>query len=258
MSSRTHHVLGLIKAVGTVKAAEILMRRALRQAAPVIVRCNGHAFEVRPLDSDLFVLSQIFGWQEYGVDADRLAGLRSTAAEWRAAGIEPLIIDAGANVGYSSVFFADLFPGVRVLAVEPDRTSFALLRRHASDNSAITAVYGALWSHNHGLELRSSDNGSWGSETIEGNGTPSQRLDDLISSIPNARALLIKLDIEGAEQQVIESCPEVFAAAKCILVEPHDFKTPGSACLQPLYRVAGRKRFDTILNGENLLLFALD
>jgi len=42
------------------------------------------------------------------------------------------------------------------------------------------------------------------------------------------------------------------------MVEPHDFMKPGLTCLFPLYKVAGDKRFDTILSVENLQLFALD
>ena len=63
-----------------------------------------------------------------------LSTLREVAANWQTAGIKPVIIDAGANVGYSALYFASLFPGVCVLAVEPDRTSFEILARHARAN----------------------------------------------------------------------------------------------------------------------------
>ena len=89
-------------------------------------------------------------------------------------------------------------------------------------------------------------------------GTPSQRLDELANSVPNVRPLIIKLDIEGAEREVIGSAPEVFTEAKCIVVEPHDFKHLGAACLSPLYKIAATKPFDTILRGENIFFFAVD
>jgi FkbM family methyltransferase len=257
MPSRTYHIRGLLKAVGLVKTGEILARRALRAPGVVSVVANGCRLEVRPSDSDLFVLSQIFGWQEYSIPPDRLSTLRNVASDWQAAGITPLIIDAGANVGYSALYFASLFPGASVLAVEPDRASFDILARHAKANPAIKAIHAALWSHDRGLELNSSNTGSWGSHVAEGTGTPSQRLDNLIASIPRARPLIIKLDIEGAEREVVESAPDVFADAQCIVVEPHDFLNPRAACLSPLYKVAASRRFDTIINGENLVLFAV-
>jgi FkbM family methyltransferase len=255
---RTYYLYGLIKAAGVTKAGEILLRRALGVPGIVSVNITHYRLEVRPSNSDLFVLSQIFGWEEYRIEDWRLSILREVAAKWQTVGIKPVIIDAGANVGYSALYFASLFPGVCVLAVEPDRTSFEILTRHARANEQIKPVHAALWSHDRGLELRTSDKGSWGAYVREGIGTPSQRLDNLVASIPNARPLVIKLDIEGAEREVVASCPEVFAQAKCILVEPHDVMNPGAACLSPLYGIASSRGFDTVLSGENLILFAVD
>jgi len=258
MPSVTYHIHGLLKATGLAKASEILFRRAFGVPGVVSVNVRGHKLEVRPANSDLFVLSQIFGWEEYKINPDRLAHLRKIASEWQAAGIVSLIVDAGANVGYSALYFASLFPGARVLAIEPERSSFEILARQVRANPDIKPINAALWSHDRGLELQNSSNGSWASQVAEGSGTPSQRLDVLVASIPNARPLLIKLDIEGAEREVVKSCPEVFAQAKCIMVEPHDFMNPGAACLFPMYKVAATRNFDTILSGENLLLFAVD
>jgi FkbM family methyltransferase len=258
MPSTAYHVRGLLRAVGAAKAGEILLRRALGVPGPVSVEVKGHRVGVRPTDSDLFVLSQVFGWEEYRIDPDRLSSLRKVASNWQAAGIKPLIVDAGANVGYSALYFASLLPGACILAVEPDRTTFEILTHHVRANQDIKPVYAALWLHDRGLELQNSGNGSWGSWVREGSGTPSKRLDNLISSIPDARPLVIKLDIEGAEREVVESCQEIFAEAKCILVEPHDFMHPGAACLSPLYKALAGRKFDTILSGENLMLFAAD
>jgi FkbM family methyltransferase len=224
----------------------------------VSVCVNGYKLQVRPSDSDLFVLSQIFGWEEYRFEAWRLSMLREVAANWESTGIRPVIIDAGANVGYSALYFASLFPGVWVLAVEPDPTSFHILARHAQVNEQIKPIHAALWSHDRGLTLKTSNNSSWAAQVTEGAGTPSQRIDHLLASIPNSRPLIIKLDIEGAEREVVASCPQVFAAARCIVVEPHDVMNPGAACLSPLYRVASKRKFDTVVNGENLLLYAVD
>jgi len=253
-----YHIRGLVKAVGIIKSIKILTFRVLGIEKYVTVKVRDFNFVVRTMDSDLFVLSQIFGWEEYRIDSNRLKILRNIVSKWLDAGLTPVIIDAGANVGYSSLYFYDTFPGVCILSIEPDPTSFSVLKLHTQAYSHIKPVNAALWSHDRGLELMSSDTGSWGTQVTEGAGVPSNRLDALIGEIPNARTLIIKLDIEGAEREVVESCPEIFIDTKCIVVEPHDFKTPGSACLFPLYKVAGQKKFDTILNGENIFLFSLD
>jgi hypothetical protein len=114
-------------------------------------------------------------------------------------------------------------------------------------------VRAALWFHEQGLQLQNSVNGSWANRVSEGHGTPSRRLDSLLSSLPNTRLLIIKLDIEGAEREVFESCPEVFAEAKCIMVEPHDFMNINAACLSPLYSAISGKRFDTLSSPAKIL-----
>jgi FkbM family methyltransferase len=258
MSSKAYHINGLIKAVGVAKAAEILLRRVFGVPGSVAVNIGGNKLDVRPGDSDPFVLSQIFGWEEYQFDPAHLLNLRKIALDWQADGVNAVIIDAGANVGYSAIYLAGLFPGTRVLAIEPDRTTYEILERHAWANPDINPVHAALWSHDLGLELQTSKNGCWATKVAEGRGTPSRRLDALIGAIPNARPLIIKLDIEGAEREVVQSCPEIFAGAKCIMVEPHDFENPGAGCLSPLYAIAAKGKFDTILSGENLMLFATD
>jgi len=41
--------------------------------------------------------------------------------------IDPLIIDAGANIGLSLIYFKRLYPQARIIAYEPDNSIFKLL-----------------------------------------------------------------------------------------------------------------------------------
>jgi hypothetical protein len=83
--------------VGLPKTLEILVRRSFRLSGLVSVNVNGQHIGVRPADSDLFDLAQIFGWEEYKIHPERLRVLQKMARDWRQGGIQPLIIDAGAN-----------------------------------------------------------------------------------------------------------------------------------------------------------------
>jgi hypothetical protein len=47
-------------------------------------------------------------------------------------GVPQLIIDAGANVGYASVRFAELYPNADIVAIEPDRGNFAMLQQNVA------------------------------------------------------------------------------------------------------------------------------
>ena len=74
--------------------------------------------------------------------------------------------------------------------------------------------------------------------------------------IPNSRPLIIKLDIEGAENEVCRASPELLRQAACLLTEPHDRLNPGSSCLSPLYDALHGRRVDTLLVGEYIAMVA--
>lgn len=59
-----------------------------------------------------------------------------------------VIVDAGANIGLTAVYFANQFPAARILALEPESSNYALLCKN-------TAAYpqAALWSSTATLDL---------------------------------------------------------------------------------------------------------
>jgi len=94
-------LIPLVRALGLVAAANILARRKLGFARAIAVRLGPgkEQAKLRPCDSDLFVASQIFGTREYDLGADITKVLNLVSSAWLDAGIQPLIIDGGANVG---------------------------------------------------------------------------------------------------------------------------------------------------------------
>lgn len=252
----SEHVSGFAQAVGWRSALNVFARRALKIGAPVQVRSGRHTFTVRPRDSDLFVASQIFGHFDYDLGVVTGA-LNRLAMAWCEDGHVPVIIDGGGNVGYSALYFAATFPDAIVVAVEADAETFAQLVQNCRGESRIIPVHAALWSHERGVDLRSSgSNGSWGIRVAGGDGlTPSRLLSSVIELVPGGRPLIIKLDIEGAELEVCGAAKAVLATAPCILIEPHDFMLPGAGCLQTLYEAVAGRKVDTLLKGENLVIF---
>ena len=75
-----------------------------------------HPLYARPRTSDLQIFNAIFAEGEYR-NLDDLQGIR-------------LVIDCGANVGYSSAYFLSRFPECVVIAVEADPENFEMLRRN--------------------------------------------------------------------------------------------------------------------------------
>ncbi|WP_395306778.1 FkbM family methyltransferase [Mycobacterium sp. AMU20-3851] len=249
------HTLALAESVGFTSALNLVARRALGMAKPVPVTCGAHRLMVRPCDSDPFVLAQIFTEREYDAHPFWMERLNVIAAGIRAAGQIPLIIDAGANVGYSALYLAEHFPDAVILAVEPDPDCVALIERNCAQNSRIKMVHAAVWSHENGVDLTTREEGSWANRVSDGGVTPSVTLETLIAEIPDAAPFIVKLDIEGAESEVCRASPGAVSSFACIMIEPHDWMLPGSGGLSALYDAVAGKKMDTLIRDETLMLF---
>ena len=255
-----HHVVGLTRATGMVNAMRILFARSLGSDRGRWVRSRhsaGGRLLLRPSESDLFVASQVFGWQEYDIGALRRGALNALARTWRDDESCPVIVDGGANVGYSSLYFAEAYPDATVFALEPNPLTFAVLKRNVEHCPRILPVHAALWSHDSGVEIEDGGRGSWSDRVAEGDAAskiPSVTLEQLVARLPHARPLIIKLDIEGSEREVCRASQRLLRSAPCIIVEPHDFMLPGAGNLVPLFAAIAGKEVDTLLIGENLVI----
>lgn len=249
------HLLALTSGIGLLPALNLLLRRAFGMTQAVTVSCGPYRLDVRPADSDPYVLTQIFTAREYAAHPFWGARLNAIAAALRRAGRVPVIIDAGANVGYSALFLADQFPDAVVLAVEPDEDCVALIERNCGDHPRIAVVRAALWSHRNGVEVNHPMGESWANRVSDTGTTPSVTLEQLLEQVAGAAPLVLKLDIEGAEAEVCAASAAAVAAFPCIMIEPHDWMLPGSGVLSPLYSAIAGKQMDTVIRGEVLMLF---
>ena len=68
-----------------------------------------------------------------------------------------VIVDAGANVGYSVLRFRLEFPDALIVALEPERANIAQFKKNCSGDKNIILEEKALWSTNAKLRIRSLD-----------------------------------------------------------------------------------------------------
>lgn len=137
---------------------------------------------------------------------------------------KPVIIDCGANVGVSIVYFKKLFPESVIEAFEPDPQIFALLKKNIEFNKLKNVEIHelAVWKNNDEIEfgLEGADGGSI---YLEGKKVviKTKRLKDILASYSEVDFL--KLDIEGAELEVLKDCAEELKKIKNLFVEYHSF-----------------------------------
>lgn len=151
------------------------------------------------------------------------------ALDFRCTTAAPRILDCGANVGLASLYFKRLHPGARITAYEADPSLFAMLDANLARNGAadVERVHAALWTSTGTLtfQCEGSDSGMIGSlpGAVDGTSTsvPSLRLHDVLAREPID---LMKLDIEGAEDAVLDDCADVLHQVRAIVMDLHEFE----------------------------------
>lgn len=136
----------------------------------------------------------------------------------------PYIIDCGANVGVSVCYFKQLYPRCRIVAFEPDGRAFDALARNAvtQEWTDVTLVKKAIFGCESELPFVSE--GSWASRLARVGEERTGIVEAVrLRSYINERVELLKLDIEGAETNVLADCADLFHRIDRIVVEFHSF-----------------------------------
>lgn len=145
-------------------------------------------------------------------------------------GREPsVVIDAGANIGLTSVYFANRYPRAKIIAIEPEASNFAMLSKNAERYPNIVPVQAALWKDDAMVNLSDPGSGNWGFQTEERkNGSASGSevrgvtIDTLMREHGLDRIDILKIDIEGSEKEVFESGRSWIDRVDVLIVELHD------------------------------------
>jgi FkbM family methyltransferase len=136
----------------------------------------------------------------------------------------PVIFDCGANVGTSCAFFKSIYPDSKIIAFEPNPKIAEYLEQNIKNNSLenIEVIEKAVWIHNDGIELGLDDADS-SSIHLEKNKTKveSIRLKEYL--VKEETVDMLKMDIEGAEIEVLKDCMESLSNVKNIFVEFHSY-----------------------------------
>jgi FkbM family methyltransferase len=135
---------------------------------------------------------------------------------------KPLIIDCGSNIGLSVLYFKQIYPEARILAFEPDSNNYDILKRNAEANKLTNIELNntAVWTKEGEISFEANESeASHISESTSGQKVKAIRLKDLLSSYKEIDFL--KIDIEGAEWEVIRDCEENLKPVKNLFLEYH-------------------------------------
>jgi len=174
--------------------------------------------------SDLEVFNQVWGRDDYSKATDIVSDRSNTG--------NITIIDAGANVGYTSLFFYQCFPEARIISVEPDEDNFSILKWNIRLNDAdkIESLKAGIWSHRANLIVDKSfrDNREWSFQVREANQETVLKgihILDIMNDFGVEEIDLLKIDIEGAEKYLFDDSEKNRAflnKTKVLAIEIHD------------------------------------
>lgn len=143
------------------------------------------------------------------------------------------ILDIGANIGITAVSYARRYPDARIFAFEPFLPNYELLELNTASYPRITALsYGLGVSHCEQTYYCSDDELNFAGGTFypvaENLDRPNVRLtlrtpQDFLDEHPLTDIDLIKIDTEGAENDILQSFPtDMLSRVKVIVGELHD------------------------------------
>lgn len=168
--------------------------------------------------SDFLVFNQVFIFEEY----KKITGLKID---------RPVIVDAGANIGCTTLYLASFYPGARFLAIEPDADNFALMCENLKLNGIQNALAEptALWycETKVSLSVQHRDNRDWSRRVVQVDGVsqvPANSLNAILRDTGLDAIDILKMDIEGAEDDVFLhdlNLNAVLERIKAIAIEVH-------------------------------------
>ncbi len=139
---------------------------------------------------------------------------------------DPYIIDCGANMGMSVIYFKSLYPQAEIIAFEADPHIFSFLEKNVRSFNFfdVKVINKAVWNSSSDTLSFLSEGGAGGrlqekSEDHVFVDVETIRLKDFL----NRKVDFLKIDIEGAEYNVIKDCSEELKNVKNLFIEYHSF-----------------------------------
>ncbi len=227
------------------------------------ININGEIsdFNFRP-DSigDKGVLQQIFVNEDYRIT--HWAQGRALLSHYKTRqerGEKALIVDAGANIGASAVYFSRLYPASFVLAVEPEENNVSLMRINLEKSDNVKVFKAAIGCEHRVMYLNDPGQSDWAFRVEEKGNVAVDVLSpaELISSVKdqNLYPFIFKIDIEGGEGNLFQKNIEWVDSFPLIVIELHDWMLPFQGTSRSFIKTLAAYDFDVVHRGENVFCF---
>jgi len=176
---------------------------------------------LREVGSDILTFNEVIGEEVYENVISTLSSCN-------------VVVDLGANIGLASLYFAAHYPNCKLLAVEPNPSSYEMLSSNLSQLVSLgrcKTLKAAVWSSERSLspdcslELEHYSAFKIKADSVAGSD------ENTMIGIPMAKILsdsglqqidLLKVDIEGAEVELFKGNVDWLTMVRLIAIEFHD------------------------------------
>lgn len=170
-----------------------------------------------------------------------------------------VIIDCGANIGMSSIFFHLRFPQALILALEPEESNYNMLVKNCSYYQNIITLKAGIWNKNTKLQLVNKSNEPWEMQVEENQNDSIKDVEAvsisyLLQKFNLPKIDILKIDIEGSEKELFEFDSEKWLPhTRIICIELHDHMRKGAA--QSFFRAIDKYEYTMVKRKENLFFY---
>ncbi len=206
-----HDLFALARLAGSVRVAyEYLKRDHPRDML------NGK-FKNIPFTArygDWPALREVFLYDEYGCIKQLLAGCP-----------RPTVLDIGAHIGSFALYLLAHYPNAKVISFEPTADTQKILQRNKALNPIADwqIIHAAVWKNNEDVFIQHSES-SVGNRIADTDGERTRGISpqEILNSFVPDQIDFIKMDIEGAEAQVIPASEPLLERARYLMIEIHN------------------------------------
>ena len=228
---------GSIKHYGLVEGLSLYLKLKNFQIDTITTSKLDHEVHLRPGSTDNCVFKQIFLKQDLNVEILNNLNIET-------------ILDLGANIGMSSLYFANRFPDAQIIGVEPDQGNGHMFKKNLAHYPNVHFLQKAVRGKQENIEILDNGRGESGYEVAASkNGLPAVTISNIMKKYNWESIDILKMDIEGSEHSVLESnFEEWLPKTKVLFIELHEHKSPG--CTSTLRDVLQKYDFDWNKSGE--------
>ncbi len=223
-------------------------RNAVNYLDPICLQLRwtcGWPIVMRPASNDNYTFKEIIVDDAYGAVVERVNNAK-------------YVLDLGANIGLASVFFARYWPEMHVVCVEPDKGNSILLETNLAPllkTGRAALCLGAVWGQSGSVGLSDLERGhvnQFSCHDLQAGelGVPAYTIDELIRIHGLPRVDLLKMDVEGAEVNILTGDTSWLDLVNAIAIEFHGTSRQDSQ-YDHLMHVAG---FEVLDDGGHTVL----